>query len=57
MQTPWWLRLYYEIEHGDEEHRKWLLEKLNDFVQRNPQIKEPILNGVVIKEEKDGPLG
>ncbi len=28
--------LFKEIEHGDEEHRKWLKEKLDNFFDRNP---------------------
>lgn len=26
--------LFKEIEHGDEEHRKWLYDKLEDFSKR-----------------------
>jgi len=26
--------LYEEIEHGDEEHRKWLWDKLDSFSRR-----------------------
>lgn len=31
---PWLENLYREIEHGDEEHRKWLRDKLEDFSKR-----------------------
>jgi hypothetical protein len=26
--------LYLEIEHGDDEHRKWLKDKIEDFKTR-----------------------
>lgn len=26
--------LYLECEHGDEEHRKWLKDKFNSFLER-----------------------
>lgn len=27
-------KLYKECEHGDEDHRKWLKDKFNDFYNR-----------------------
>lgn len=26
--------LYEEIKHGDEEHQKWLKDKIEDFIKR-----------------------
>lgn len=31
--------LYEEIKHGDEEHQRWLKEKMMDFVSRKIFLK------------------
>lgn len=32
--------LFREIEHGDEEHRKWLKNKIEDYIQENELEKK-----------------
>jgi hypothetical protein len=31
--------LYEEIKHGDEEHQKWLHDKMREFYERQIKIK------------------
>jgi hypothetical protein len=30
--------LYEEIKHGDEEHQKWLKDKIQEFIENKHQI-------------------
>ncbi len=44
--------LYEDIKHGDDEHKKWLKEKIESFIQNKCSSNTPILDDVDLIEEK-----
>lgn len=50
--TPMFEELYKEIEHGDEFHRKWLWDKLQDFSKRQ-ELKSEILVEEIYENRKE----
>lgn len=53
--TPMLEELYREIEHGDEEHRKWLWDKLEDFSARYQVKSEKWVKGTLEQHRRTIP--